>query len=330
MNTDHHDATKPLISHPQDSSEIEEDPIETGDTTASSPSLFVWLLTLTAALSGLLFGYDTGVISSTLVSIRDDLSGRTLTTIDKSLITGITSLGALIASPLSGVLADTWGRRPVILLSDVLFVVGAVWQALTSSVAGMVLGRLIVGLAIGAAAGLTPLYIAETSPAAWRGRLVTISVLFITGGQVVAYVIGWVFAPKEHGWRWMVGLGAVPAGLQVLGFMILPETPRWLVRARKDDEARRVLEKIYAGEEAVVTTLLKGMQREIEKERFEFENGSQWEVLKSTMRELGSAFPANRRALIIACTLQAAQQLCGFVSFYTFYTHHASNTLRTH
>ncbi|KAJ5474786.1 hypothetical protein N7475_004352 [Penicillium sp. IBT 31633x] len=118
---------------------------------------FIWALTFSAGISGLLFGYDTGVISSTLVTIGSDLSNRPLTTLDKSLITSCTSLCALIASPFTGVLADKLGRRKVILGADALFALGAVIQAFTSQVWGMILGRSIIGLAVGSASAVTPL-----------------------------------------------------------------------------------------------------------------------------------------------------------------------------
>ena len=105
---------------------------------ATSPSTFIWALTITAGISGLLFGYDTGVISSTLVSLGNDL-GHPLTTLDKSLITSCTSLGALIASPIVALLADRIGRKRIILIADVLFIIGALCQAATTSVFGMLL-----------------------------------------------------------------------------------------------------------------------------------------------------------------------------------------------
>ncbi len=101
--------------------------------------------------------HSTGVISSTLVSIGSDLSSRPLTIADKSLITSCTSLFALVASPVTGVLADKLGRKKVILIADILFIVGALWQAFTSNVWGMIVGRSIVGLAIGSASLLVPL-----------------------------------------------------------------------------------------------------------------------------------------------------------------------------
>ena len=157
------------------------------------PIAFIWALTFTAGISGLLFGYEyanrpspflilllfllllpclcaksgqniksnsqssTGVISSTLVSIDTSLSSRSLTTLDKSLITACTSLFALVASPLTGYLADRLGRKWIILIADLLFVIGALWQAVTSTVEGMVAGRSVVGLAVGAASLVVPL-----------------------------------------------------------------------------------------------------------------------------------------------------------------------------
>ncbi len=141
-----------------------------------TPNLFIWTLTLTAGISGLLFGYEwdpfprtasngvlklfhsTGVISSTLVSIGADL-GRPLTILDMSLITSCTSLCALAASPVAGILADRVGRKTVILVADILFVGGALWQAITSSVLGMIVGRSVVGLAVGGASLLVPMYV---------------------------------------------------------------------------------------------------------------------------------------------------------------------------
>lgn len=102
---------------------------------------------------------STGVISSTLVSIGTDLSGRQLTTLDKSLITSCTSLFALIVSPFAGVLGDKLGRRPVILIADALFILGALWQAASSNVWSMILGRSLIGLGVGAASLITPLYV---------------------------------------------------------------------------------------------------------------------------------------------------------------------------
>jgi MFS transporter, SP family, solute carrier family 2 (myo-inositol transporter), member 13 len=245
---------------------------------------------------------DTGVISAMLVSIGDALSGRQLTTGDKSLITASTSFFALLASPVAGWTADQLGRRNVLLVADGLFIAGAVWQAFAQTVPSMIAGRSVVGVAVGAASLIVPLYISELAPAAYRGRLVVIQILMITLGQVVAYGVGWGFSVQEGGWRWMVGLGAVPAGVQ--GVMLvawLPESPRWLVKVGKGAEARRVLWGVFEGGDGV-EGVVRGIELEIAGE--ESEKGGWWELWSER---------GNRKALFMACFLQGLQQLCGFV-----------------
>ncbi|KAH8687773.1 MFS sugar transporter-like protein [Tricladium varicosporioides] len=297
-----------------------------------TPGMFVWLLTLSAGISGLLFGYDTGVISATLVSISGSL-GHPLTTLDKSLITSATALWALIVSPVSGVLADSLGRKRVVLLADLAFILGAVLQAMTGSVWGMIMGRSIVGLAVGAGSFVAPLYIAELSPAPFRGRLVTLNVLFITIGQVIAYIVGWAFVEWGNpatGWRWMVGLGALPAALQCFVMFGMPETPRWLVMTGRPGEARNVLNKVYgAGLEVqgMIDKVLKGIEIEVREEdeakrsrqraHTKKENDSWFASSRDLWEEL-FRIGANRRALAIACLLQGLQQLCGFNSLMYF------------
>ncbi|KAH6847898.1 general substrate transporter [Chaetomium sp. MPI-CAGE-AT-0009] len=293
----------------------------------ASPTLFIYLLTLSAGISGLLFGYDTGVISSTLVSIGTSLSARPLSTLDKSIITSSTSLLALLVSPFSSVLADRLGRKRVILLADVLFAAGAAAQACSSSVAAMVLGRAVVGMAVGAASFVVPLYIAELAPAAFRGRLVTMNVIFITLGQVVAYVVGWVlgeYGEQATAWRWMVGLGALPAVVQAVVMVAMPETPRWLVMAGRVGEARRVVERVLGGkgEGREVDATVKGIEIEVREESEERRlRGNGTGVGKAAwMDSAGELFGVrrNRRALAIACLLQGLQQLCGFNSLMYF------------
>lgn len=278
---------------------------------------------------------DTGVISATLVSIGSDL-GHPLTTLDKSLITSATALFALFVSPVSGVLADTLGRRKVVLLADAAFILGAVVQAFSQSVWVMIAGRSIVGLAVGAGSFVAPLYIAELSPAPFRGRLITIVILFVTLGQVVAYIIGWVFVEygDRNGWRWLVGLGAVPAAAQGLLMWPMPETPRWLVMVQKRDDARNVLNKVYGGGidvQKMVDVILKGVEDEVHEEhearrgrmRASKQRDSSWLIeAKDTWGEMFRV-PGNRRALTIACLLQGLQQLCGFVSSPWDLYHHA-------
>ena len=262
---------------------------------------------------------DTGVISATLISTGTSLSNRTLTTLDKSLITSATSLLALLSSPLAGALADAHGRKPVLLLSDALFVAGAALQAASSTVAAMVAGRAVVGAAVGAASLVAPLYIAETAPARHRGRLVTANVLLVTAGQAAAYLVGWALARRggDAAWRWMVGLGALPAAVQVVVLVGMPETPRWLVRRGRTGEARAVVARVLGDGGAVeAERVVKAIEREVRQEEEETRRlgraggsggGGAWGELLRVRR--------NRRALAIACLLQGLQQLCGFVRF---------------
>ena len=303
--------------HPQDDFPDESD--------TTSPSAFVWSLSLAAGISGLLFGYDTGVISSTLVSIGTDL-GHPLTTLDKSFITSCTSLSALIASPVAGLLADRIGRKSIILIADFLFIIGAVCQSAATSVSGMVVGRSIVGFAVGGASLVVPMYISELSPAAFRGKLVTLSILFIAAGQVVAYVIGYALSVQRQGWRWMVGLGAAPAILQFGLMMLLPESPRWLLKGGKLEQARTILRRVYAaGKDDLVEEVLRAIETEIAEEEATSDvvsasvTGTRPQMwLTQARNRLAELFyvGGNRRALTIACLLQGLQQLCGFVRRY--------------
>ncbi|OIW27439.1 general substrate transporter [Coniochaeta ligniaria NRRL 30616] len=289
---------------------------------SAAPSLFVYLLTLSAGISGLLFGYDTGVISATLVSIDSSLSDRPLTSLDKSIITSSTALFALLISPFSSHIADVFGRKRVILLADGLFVAGAVLQACGATVWVMVAGRAIVGAAVGAASFVIPLYIAELAPAAYRGRLVTVNILFITLGQVIAYIVGFVFAEygsRKTGWRWMVGLGALPAAVQSVLVLFMPETPRWLVKSGYRDQARKVIRSVAGGDADAakeVEATLKSIEIEVreEEETRRLSGRRQAGGLLGWVGPLEELFTVkrNRRALAIACLLQGLQQLCGF------------------
>ncbi|CAI6095369.1 unnamed protein product, partial [Clonostachys chloroleuca] len=285
------------------------------------PGLFVLALTFAAGISGLLFGYDTGVISATLVSVGTSLSNRSLTSLDKSIITSSTSLFALLISPFSSVLADKLGRKRVMIYADILFLGGALIQAMSNSVLVMTIGRCIVGSAVGAASFVVPLYIAELAPASHRGRLVTLNSVFITGGQVVAYVVGWLFSAfgsKATGWRWMVGLGGLPAAIQFAVVLFMPETPRWLIKEGRMNDARHVIQKVNGSSSSFD---IDEVMREIELEAREEELAQNsrpgdrsflagWKLLFSEGK--------HRRALAIACGLQGLQQLCGFNSLMYF------------
>ncbi|PHH88587.1 hypothetical protein CDD83_7342 [Cordyceps sp. RAO-2017] len=318
-------ARAPLMGGEEgNSTATDDDDVPCGKPAVARPGAFVLTLTLAAGISGLLFGYDTGVISATLVSTGTSLSGRLLTSMDKSIITSSTSLFALAASPLSSVLADRLGRKRVILFADVLFTAGALVQAFCSTVPLMVVGRCIVGAGVGAASFVTPLYMAEIAPASHRGRLVTTNVLFVTLGQVVAYLVGWAFASlaaPETGWRWMVGLGAFPGAAQAVLVAFMPETPRWLVRACRSADAQHIIRRVGGGDGPASMRTAQAVVKEIEAEVREEDEARRLRRGRfpwlDVWRELISE-GRNRRALAIACLLQGLQQLCGFNSLMYF------------
>jgi MFS transporter, SP family, galactose:H+ symporter len=220
------------------------------------------LISVTAALGGLLFGYDTGVISSALLFIRDAFH---LSTAGQSIVAGIVLIGAVLGAIVAGSLSDRFGRRPVILVTALLFMIGAALSAAAGSVTPLLGGRLLIGMAIGVASMLTPLYLAEISPAASRGAVTSLNQLCITLGILVSYLVGYAFADAAEGWRWMLGLGAVPGAILAAGMLVLPESPRWLAGHNRMDQAEAVLRRLRVTPDEVadeVATLRTDLLRE--------------------------------------------------------------------
>ena len=200
----------------------------------------IYLIAGIAALGGLLFGYDTGVISGALLFIRTDFG---LSPALQGLVAGIALVGAAGGAAVAGGLSDRFGRRLVILATGLVFIAGALISALAPSLSILLVGRVIVGVGIGVASMLTPLYLAETAPARSRGALVSLNQLAITCGILVSYLIGYAFAAGGL-WRWMMALGAVPGAILAIGMLVLPETPRWLAGHGRLEEAKAVLRRL--------------------------------------------------------------------------------------
>jgi MFS transporter, SP family, galactose:H+ symporter len=197
-----------------------------------------------AALGGLLFGYDTGVISGALLFIRGEMH---LSATMQGIVVAIVLAGAALGAAAAGSLSDRFGRRRVILVAALLFIAGAVFSAIAATLTLLLCGRLLVGLAIGVASMLTPLYLAEISPARDRGAVVSLNQLCITIGILVSYLVGFALATVPEGWRWMLGLGAVPGLILAIGMLILPESPRWLAGHGRVDAAGDVLRHLRGG-----------------------------------------------------------------------------------
>jgi MFS transporter, SP family, galactose:H+ symporter len=200
-----------------------------------------YLIASVAALGGLLFGYDTGVISGALLFIRHVMS---LSPTLQGVVVSIALAGAAVGAAMAGNLSDRMGRRRVILGAGLLFIAGAVVSAVAGNIAILLIGRFFVGLAIGVASMLTPLYLAEISPARDRGAIVSLNQLCITSGILVSYLVGFALAGVTGGWRWMLALGAVPGIMLSIGMLILPESPRWLAGHGRVEDAGTVLQRL--------------------------------------------------------------------------------------
>lgn len=202
---------------------------------------YVYMVSSIAAITGLLFGFDTGIISGALLFIEKDF---VISTELKEMIVSSVLLGAMIGSPVSGRLTDRFGRRKLMLITAGLFIAGTMIAALAVNVYGIIAGRLLIGFAIGMGSYTAPLYIAEIAPFELRGGLVTLNQLAITIGILCSYLINYAFTNIDGSWRWMFGIGFIPALLLCLGMFFLPESPRWLVRQHLPDNAKKVLRQL--------------------------------------------------------------------------------------
>lgn len=203
-----------------------------------------------ATIGGFLFGYDTGVISSALLYIADDLH---LTVSEQSLVVSCLLIGAAFGGSFGGRLSDTLGRRRLIWLAAILFVLGTVGSAVAPNMEIMIAARVVLGLAVGAVSAVVPLYIGEIAPTTRRGRLVNQNELLVVAGQLSASVVNAIVANVLAGtgiWRVMLGIALVPAIALFAGSYFLPESPRFLVRNHRFDEAEEVLHRLRIPEDA--------------------------------------------------------------------------------
>jgi MFS transporter, SP family, galactose:H+ symporter len=245
-----------------------------------------------AGLGGLLFGYDTGIIASALLFIRSDLG---LSSFEQGLVVAAVPIGAAFGALLAGPLSDKRGRRLVIIVSAFVFIVGALVSAAADSVVVLTLSRIVIGVAIGFASATAPVYISEVAPPEIRGRLVTMFQLAVTIGILVAYLVGLAFEPNGE-WRWMLGLGAVPALLLAVGMIKMPNSPRWLLMTGQDYEARAVLAKIRGRDQHEI---------DLEVEEIKAQAGEE----PGRWSELGT--PIMRAALTVGLGLAILQQVTG-------------------
>lgn len=206
---------------------------------AAGVSRFVYVAVGIAALGGLLFGYDTGVISGAILFVKGEFG---LSATMEELVVSAVLVGAVLGASAGGALTGRFGRRWLIILAGVVFTVSAIGTAFAPTVGWLIVARVVSGIGIGIASFISPMYIAEIVPAKVRGSLVAVNMLAITTGIVVAYLVDYAFS-ASHGWRIMFGLAAVPAVGLIIGMWWLPDSPRWLISRSRVDEARKVLKR---------------------------------------------------------------------------------------
>ena len=277
-------STTPLLLEPADG--------------AGGGGCYIYLLTALSAIGGFLFGYDTGVVSGAMLLLDKEFD---FTPRQQESIVSITLVGCILAAMCSSVATERLGRQPVIRIGSLIFTAGAVVLAVSQNFATLLVGRFIIGVAVGLASMAVPLYIAEAAPPDKRGTLVTVNNVFVTGGQFIACVVDALFSKVDypHGWRFMLGLAAVPAVIQFIGFLFLPESPRWLAKHKGAPAARRVLQKIR-GTQAVDAEL------EMIIASIRADQGVASSGLMTALREAPL-----RRAMALGCMLQLIQQLTG-------------------
>ncbi|WP_200939159.1 sugar porter family MFS transporter [Modestobacter sp. Leaf380] len=262
---------------------------------------FLFRLTAIASLGGLLFGFDTGVIAGALVYLREDLALTTLT--EGLLVTSLLFPGATAGALLGGPIADRLGRKRSLVISGVVFVVSTAACALAPDVPTLVLSRVALGYAVGAASVVVPLYLAEMAPASQRGRIVTVNQLMLVIGLFLAFVMNAVLAnliDSQGVWRFMLGIAVIPAVAFLLGMMSLPDTPRWYASKQRWAEARETLERAHPAEQAAqeyrqITELVQADSKQ--------PKTSVLAVLKSS--------PWMKRLILVGIVLAVAQQTTG-------------------
>ena len=269
--------------------------------------VYVMLVCLVAALGGLLFGYDTGVINGAIGPLKAHF---VLDANWAGWATGCALVGCAIGAAIAGVLSDWLGRKKVLILSAILFLISAVGTALPKNITIFIIYRIIGGLGVGAASMSSPMYIAEISPARIRGRMVSVNQFAIVTGFLVVYFVNYFIAlqgdqmwNQESGWRWMFGSEALPAVLLLVLLFFVPESPRWLTKQNRSNEALEILTRVDGAEYA------KTELSEI-KDALAHESGS----LKQLFQ------PGMKIVLVIGIVLAVLQQVTGINVFLYFGT----------
>lgn len=251
----------------------------------------IYIATLVSALGGLLFGYDIGAISSAILFIREQFQ---LSPLEQGLLISTVSLGAILGATGGGILSDRMGRRYSLSLFSIVFMLGGFCSVLTTTFFWLLVGRLLIGVAIGGICFITPLYISEIAPVEKRGTLVFLNQLTLSLGLVIAYPISYGFSGWAEPWRWILGCAIVPASLLMIGILQMPESPRWLISRHRLSQAHQVLRQI-SGKTDVA-------QEMVEMQTVLHQHGGRWSEL---------FYPTLRPVLWMGISLAMLQQFTG-------------------
>jgi sugar porter (SP) family MFS transporter len=255
---------------------------------------YIIAISFISALGGYLFGFDFAVIAGALPFLQHQFA---LDAYWEGFATGSLALGAIVGCIVAGTVAEKYGRKPGLMSAAAIFIISCLGMALAPSRDFFIGARFCAGIGVGMASMLSPMYIAEISPAHLRGRMVAINQLTIVLGILITNLVNYILRNSgEDAWRWMFGLGVIPSGLFLIGGAMLPESPRWLMKAGLSDKASKVLHKI--GGDSFVTESLNSIQKSLQ--------GS------SAKMNYAAAFKKGvLPAVTIGIVLAVFQQLCG-------------------
>ena len=257
--------------------------------------IYILSISFISALGGYLFGFDFAVISGALPFLRTTFS---LTPWWEGFLTGSLAIGCIVGCIIAGKISDRYGRRSGLMLAALIFTVSSIGMAFSNTLFAFIAMRTLAGVSVGMASVLSPMYIAEISPAEKRGTNVAINQLTIVLGILVTNLVNYTLSGYgDEAWRWMFGLGAVPSLLFLFGLIWLPESPRWLILNGQRDKALKILTKI-GGETFADTTL----------QTISAATGQH----QASVQSYAAVFKKGvRPAVYIGITLAVLQQFCG-------------------
>ncbi len=260
---------------------------------------YIFLVSLTAALGGLLFGFDTAVISGVIEFIEKP-EVFNLNVISKGWVVASILIGCMGGCCIAGYMGDRFGRKYSLIISAFLFLISALGCAFANNIEAFVLFRMLGGIGVGMASILSPLFISEISPANMRGRLVSVNQLTIVIGILIAYFSNYMLIDFSDNWRWMVGVMSIPAFLFLVSMFFVPESPRWLVIKNMKEKALKILVKINSDIDSSNRVLN------------EISDSINSDKEKGTLKDLFSK--RFRKIAIIAIILAVLQQITGINS----------------